>query len=230
VTVLADALPLSLPAQILQDSQSTRPKAQSARARLPELLGRLLRKLANRECWRNHLPAGDAEDVVQETYRQILDPGVARFDPARGRKPQSYQSYLKGLVQNAAQKMALTRGQRRLRKRHPETGPEAAGAGQLAPTGGPAGKAVPLPVGRRSLILPPPAEVERRDTVDFVFRLAAPEIRRALELCYWDDRPIQGIAKVLGMSRFVLGRRLKAFCLDMRRRLAVEVHWQSGVA
>jgi RNA polymerase sigma factor (sigma-70 family) len=181
------------PSQILCLSQSSGPNAKAAQDQIPHIFGDTLKKITARTCRRYSLQKQELEDVLAETFHQLFNPGIVRFSAHRGIPA----SYLKGLAQNAARKVLTQLGKRR---RNDD------------------GSSVKRY--RSPSSIPSPAEnTEVRDTVDFIMAQATPRIRRALELCYWEDWPLQSIAEDLGMSRFALRRELNAFFEAMKKRL-----------
>jgi RNA polymerase sigma factor (sigma-70 family) len=188
------------PSQLLRVSQSAGPNSRVAQDALVDQFGKLLKKIVNRACRNYHLHDQEREEVLAETYQQILNPDIARFAPHRG-KP---QHYFRGIVQNAARKVLTQRDARR-RKGVPPEGPGAVVAESSEDAGG---------GGRYRSIraLPSPAEdAECRDLVRFILEAASPRVRRALQLCYWDQWPLLSIAAHLGVSRFALAREIQAF-------------------
>jgi len=193
---------------LLRDAQSSLPTARDAGERLPQSSDRLLRKLAA-QCCRARGIVGDEEEVIAETYRQVFDPLVARFSPDRGGVPQ----YFKGLVQNATRKVARLRGGSRSHKNR--------FCGMMVDSLGDALSldAVPLSVRGRTH-RSPATEVEQRDEARYILDQAPPDVREALRLQYWEQRPLQEAAKAVGLSRFALRRKLDIFINGIRRKLA----------
>src|SRR5262245_3944185 len=152
-----------------------------------DTLGEVLNRLTAKVCQRYFLKNQDREEVLAETYQQLVNPEIARFRPSRG-KP---EKYFKGLVQNAARKVMTQRDARR--RKGDEGDREAGDAGQAL------GRAA-----TSSAPLGPAEEAEQHDTVKYVLEQAPPRVRRALELCYWENWSVQSIAAHLGVSRFAL--------------------------
>jgi RNA polymerase sigma factor (sigma-70 family) len=193
------------PSQLLRLSQSAGPNAQAAQDALVDQFGRLLKKIVTRACRSYHLRDQERDDVLSETYQQILNPDIARFATRRG-KP---QQYFRGIVLNAARKVLTQRDARRRKGTTPGEGPAVAGdqAEEFA-GGGRYRSSSPSP--------PSPAEdTERRDLAIFILEAAPLRVRRALELCYWDQWPLLSIAAHLGVSRFALAREIQAFFHEM---------------
>jgi DNA-directed RNA polymerase specialized sigma24 family protein len=71
-----------------------------ARQELLDRFGSILFYFAGRACSLVGLDPSETEDVVQATFVALLNPDTAPFDPDHPRA--SWQSYLRGLVQNAA--------------------------------------------------------------------------------------------------------------------------------
>ena len=167
---------------------------------LVDLFGKLLKKIVTRTCRSYHLHDQEREEVLAETYQQLLNPEIARFAPHRG-KP---QHYFQRLVQNAARKVLTQRDARRRKGVPPNDSGAAVGEGSEEFVGGGQYRSI------RSL--PSPAEdAECRDLVRFILEAASPRVRRALQLCYWDQWPLLSIAAHLGVSRFALAREIQAF-------------------
>ena len=156
------------------------------------MFGKLLFRLAVESCRRYHLQEQDRDEVVQETYSQVLDPTIVRFDPHRG----NATSYLRGQVQNAAQKVAaaLTRHRTQDDPRLANTIPEP--------------RSTPLS-----------SELERRETAAFVMQLAPTALRQALQLLHWEGWSMQSVARHLRASRFTLARKINHFYQQMRIQL-----------
>jgi RNA polymerase sigma factor (sigma-70 family) len=190
--------------QLLRLSQSAGPRARAAQDALVDQFGRLLKKIVTRACRSYHLQDQERDDVLAETYQQILNPDIARFAAHRG-KP---QQYFRGIVLNAARKVLTQRDARRRKGTVPV---DAAPVGEERAQefgGGRYRSAGPSP--------PSPAEdAERRDLARFILETAPPRVRRALELCYWDQWPLLSIAAHLGVSRFALAREIQAFFHQM---------------
>lgn len=204
-------LPRLTPSQLLRASQSTGPDSIAARQLLVERFGSPLKKLTAQTCRRYHLGDQERDEVLAETYQQLLNPDIARFKPRRG-KP---QHYFRGLVQNAARKVLTQAGARS--RRHSGTGEAGCPDGEMRTPGGDA-----VLVSRHlgtAVSASPGAEVEVRDLVAYVLQQAPPHLRRALELCYWDDWPVKSIATQLGMSRFALAREIDRFFARVRAEL-----------
>jgi DNA-directed RNA polymerase specialized sigma24 family protein len=197
--------------QLLRTSQSTGPESSAACELLVERFGRLLKKLTAQTCRRYHLSDQERDEVLAETYQQLLNPDIARYKPCRG-KP---QHYFRGLVQNAARKILTQVGARR--RQHP--GVEEPGCRvDETPKHGGDGVLVSRHLDK-AVTASPGVEAEVKDLAAHVLEQAPPHLRRALELCYWDDRPIKGIATQLGMSRFTLTRELDRFFARMGAEL-----------
>jgi DNA-directed RNA polymerase specialized sigma24 family protein len=202
------------PSQLLRASQSNGPNAADAREAVVERFGKLLKKISAQTRRRYHLSDRERDEVLAETYQQLLKPEIARFVPQRG-KP---GHYFKGLVQNAARKPLTQLGAR---------GRKGKGLGTMEREGN-----APLGIGKdgttttpfRVSTEPPSwgAEAELRRIVDYVMRKAPPRLRRALELCYWENWPGQSIATHLGFNRFTLARDLRAFLGPMSTELGAE--------
>jgi RNA polymerase sigma factor (sigma-70 family) len=197
-------LPPASPEQILGISQTSGKAAAAARDQMVDLFGNTLKKLTARTCRRYCLKDQDRDDVLSETYQQVFNPEIARFATGRG-KP---GKYFRGLVQNAARKVMSQRDTRR-RSSASDAGSMTCGKGRSRRSSHRKPSAIPSPA----------EEAEQRDTVAFVLREAPPRLRRALELCYWDEWPLTRIAKQLGLSRFALSRAIKAFFEDIHGRL-----------
>ena len=191
------------PRQLLRLSQSGGRYTHAARDCVVALFRHKLRELAIRTCRRYYLHAQESDDVLAETFLQIFNPEIVRFAASRGEP----QNYFRGLVQNAARKIMAQLGARR-RKRSPSEA-TAADSQQGGSAQGPGS----VMYGRRAHpALPSPVRsAEVRDTVKFVLDQASPRVRRALELCYWEDWSVQRIAEELGMSRFALAREIRRF-------------------
>jgi DNA-directed RNA polymerase specialized sigma24 family protein len=197
------------PRQLLRLSQSVGPDAKAAQDRIVAVFGKKLDQLASQTCRRYYLQNQEREEVVAETYQLLLNPDIVRFAPRRG-KP---EHYFKGLVQNAARKVMAQLGERR-RKGMPAS--DAGTACRLglqteanAPPGVKGYRFIPTP---RS----PAEEAEIRDTVRFILGQAPLRVRKALELCYWEEWSFQGVAAHLGVSRFSLARKVRAFFDSIR--------------
>lgn len=201
------------PSQLLRASQSTGPAAADAREVFVERFGKLLKKITAQTCRRYHLGDQERDEVLAEAYQQLFNPEIVRFAPRRG-KP---DHYFKGIVQNAARKTMTQVGVRSRRGQPPhfETGPshpiEMGGDGAVSGRIRTVGESVS-----------PGAEAELRDIVDYVMKKAPPQLRRALELCYWEDWSVQSIATHLGVNRHALARDLRAFLGRMHRELEAE--------
>lgn len=196
------------PSQLLCISQSASSNAQAAQDALVDQFGKLLKKIVTRACRSYHLHAQERDDVLAEAYQQILNPGIARFAARRG-KP---QQYFRGIVLNAARKVLTQRDARR--RKGTASGEAPAPCGDRAEEFAGYGR-----YRSSSPRLPSPAEdAERRDLVVFILDAAPPRVRRALELCYWDQWPLLSIAAHLGVSRFALAREIQAFFHEMIAR------------
>jgi RNA polymerase sigma factor (sigma-70 family) len=185
------------PSQLLRVSQSASPKSQAAQDALVDQFGKLLKKIVTRACRSYHLQDQEREDVLAETYQQILNPNIARFAAHRG-KP---QQYFRGIVLNAARKVLTQRNARR--RKGTTSGETAPAADEFVGGGRYRTSSAPLPS--------PAEEAERHDLARFILEAAPPRVRRALELCYWDQWPLLSIAAHLGVSRFALAREIQAF-------------------
>jgi RNA polymerase sigma factor (sigma-70 family) len=86
-------------ADLIVAAQSGGETSNQARQDLMARFGPLLRYFAGRACMLTGLDISEIEDVVQEAVADLLDPNIARFDPAHPKC--SVKSYLRGLVQNA---------------------------------------------------------------------------------------------------------------------------------
>jgi DNA-directed RNA polymerase specialized sigma24 family protein len=149
----------------------------------------------------------DRDDVLSETYQQLFNPEIVRFATSRG----TPDNYFQGRVQNAARKVMSQRNTRRRSS--------AGKDGSMTYDNG-RSRQRRLVYRQRPAGLSPAEQAELRDTVAFVLRQAPPRLRRALELCYWDEWPLTRIAEELGISRFALGRALDAFFEDIHGRLS----------
>ena len=152
----------------------------------------LIISLARRVCsGGGYAPVTIADDAAGETYRMLLDPEIQRYEPTRGTVIQ----YIAGLVRNAT-KITL----RRL------------GLIGFGPTDA---------VGSRKFTPADPADqparddglriVEDADAAEVVLARANETIRFALVQKHWLDRPVAVTADQLGMTRFTLARRTRAY-------------------
>lgn len=57
-------------------------------------------------------------------------------------------------------------------------------------------------------------QVEDALDVDAILNHATDSVARALRLIHFDDEPLEAVAAQAKVSRFVLGRRIKAFCAE----------------
>ena len=85
---------------VLRAAQSGGETSTSARNDLDSRFGKLMRYFAGKACRLFGLDTSEVEDIVQDAAADLLDPTIARFDPTR--QGASVQTYLRGLVQNAA--------------------------------------------------------------------------------------------------------------------------------
>lgn len=192
------------PAQLLSRAQTVGPNARAAQDRIVDVFGNKLSNLTASTCRRYFLKDQEREDVLAETYQQLLNPAITRFDAGRG-KP---EHYFKGRVQNAARKIMVQLGARRRKAVLAEgVGTEDRQDETARPESGSAGKHYLTPP-------PPPSpaqEAEMHDMVEFIMGQASPHVRKALQLCYWDEWPLLAIAAQLQVSRFALAREIRAF-------------------
>lgn len=86
--------------ELICAAQSGGESSKQARNELVDRFGNLLRYFAGNACLLAGLDPSEIDDVVQAAVADLCDPDIARFDPARPKA--SVQSYLLGLVQNAA--------------------------------------------------------------------------------------------------------------------------------
>ena len=182
------------PAQLLVQAQSTDALARAAQEQLIAVFDDDLRKSAGHTCRRYFLHSQERDEVLAETYQQIVNPAIARFAPHRG-KP---EHYLRGLVQNSARKVNTQ--VRPIRRFGLCDSMECAANTRCS---------------RQS----PDAAAEARDTVAFILKSASPRMRRVLRLLFWKSWPVQRVAIQMGMNRFALVRQLNAFFEQMRVRL-----------
>lgn len=71
------------------------------------------------------------------------------------------------------------------------------------------------------------AKAEERMDINAAIGLLPPDLQEVLELRYGQDLPMDGIAKVLGISRFTVRRRLKAALEKLELLLGSEYGRQS---
>jgi DNA-directed RNA polymerase specialized sigma24 family protein len=197
-------LPSVSPTELLSHAQMIGPDARAAQERVVDVFGDKLTRLTASTCRRYFLKDQEREDVLAETYQQLFNPAIIRFAEGRG-KP---EHYFKGRVQNAARKIMVQRGTRRrkavLAKR---VGMEGRKDDRAISKIGSAGKRYLTPSAPPS----PVDEAERHDMVEFIMGQASPRVRKALQLCYWDEWSLLAIAAHLQVNRFTLAREIRTF-------------------
>lgn len=156
-------------------------------ASIRHLVGGIARKAS--------VPEQDWDDLVQETFRRVLDPHVRRFQPDRCGPWQ----YLYGIALNA-----LDSAKRRRRRRYQTaTSVEAALAQhQLSISDGNASARSEL--------------AEERLTLASLIGRADAQIRQALCTMLRDDLNQREAAQVVGLSEWQMSRRLTEFYIQAR--------------
>ena len=85
--------------ELICAAQSGGEPGKQACEQLMARFGPLLRYFAGKACLLTGLDTSEIGDIVQEAVADLLDPAIARFDPAHPKA--SVKSYLLGRVQNA---------------------------------------------------------------------------------------------------------------------------------
>jgi len=169
-------------------------------------VSRFCASLARRYAW--SLPADIQQEVVNETVCALLSTRVRQYDPARG----TVKKYLTGFVLNAIRRLrvvlypALSYAMETMAVDDDKENIHPVRVLTLDEVE--AGKECPVVEVELSVITTLDA--------DRILTAAPADVAMALRAVHVDEEPLSGFAKLLGVSRFTLKRRMDAFIAAQR--------------